>query len=92
MVLGVLAWVPRATDAELFVKGCRELNYCNGHGMCVSRGIGAPATSCQCFDGWGSKNDIAASSVPDCSKRICPRGAGKFSALVAASFISIQYN
>jgi hypothetical protein len=66
--------VKAAGDSKLVVKGCRELNYCWGHGMCVSRGIGSPVTSCQCFDGWGSSLDIAESPAPDCSKRVCPHG------------------
>ena len=66
-----------AVCAELVVKGCRELNYCSGHGMCISRGIGAPATSCACFDGYGGPSDIALAPAPDCSKRVCPRGEGE---------------
>ena len=61
-------------ESSTSVKGCRELNYCSGHGLCVARGIGAPATSCQCFDGFGSPRDVATAPAPDCSKRICPAG------------------
>ena len=64
----------KAIDSSTTVRGCRELNYCSGHGMCVARGIGAPVSSCQCFDGFGSPRDIATSPAPDCSRRVCPAG------------------
>eukprot|EP01039_Chlorochromonas_danica_P010178 gene10178-11262_t len=43
------------------------MNYCNGHGTCVNA-----TSTCVCFDGWGSPNDITLYRAPDCSKRSCP--------------------
>jgi len=77
IVLGLVSL--HRIHGELFVKGCRELNYCWGHGQCVSRGVGAPATSCSCFDGWGSPRDLeyALSPKMDCSERVCAHGPGE---------------
>lgn len=29
---------------------------------------------CECYDGWGSDDDIALYKAPDCSARVCPSG------------------
>jgi hypothetical protein len=63
-----------SVESSTSVRGCRELNFCSGHGLCVARGIGASVSSCQCFDGFGSKRDIATAPALDCSRRICPAG------------------
>ena len=78
VALGLAAALLRGAHGELIVKGCRQLSYCHGHGMCVSRGKGAPVTSCSCFDGWGSVRDLEYALGPsaDCSQRVCPHGPG----------------
>jgi len=43
------------------------LTNCNGHGTCVNT-----TSTCVCYDGWGSKNDVTFYRTPDCSLRVCP--------------------
>ena len=45
------------------------MNFCSGHGHCE------PATdTCDCYEGWGAKTDIALYKLHDCSGRTCPSG------------------
>lgn len=52
--------------------GCNQMNWCNGHGQCNhAYGI------CDCFDGWGSANDVSVVGYQpssDCNQRVCPFG------------------
>mgnify|MGYP006249612141 FL=1 len=48
---------------------CIDMNFCSGHGHCE------PATdTCDCYEGWGAKTDIALYKLHDCSGRTCPSG------------------
>lgn len=51
--------------------GCKQQNFCNGHGTCVVNTTAGH--SCACFDTWGSAADPVQPSA-DCSLRVCPSG------------------
>jgi len=71
----VWLWVCGAEAVvEIRRIGCATLNYCNGHGRCVSATEGSPSESCACFEGWGGAADVAIDHMLDCSQRTCPRG------------------
>ena len=36
---------------EIRKVACQDLNYCNGHGRCVSVTKGSPTMTCECFEG-----------------------------------------
>ena len=47
------------------------MNFCNGHGFCE------PATdTCDCYEGWGAKTDVALYKLHDCSGQDVPVRAG----------------
>lgn len=73
----VLGWVVAALVADSVdggasaVIGCKEQNFCSGHGTCTASTT--TGKSCACYDSWGSASDPVQPS-PDCSLRTCPTG------------------
>lgn len=64
---------------ETRLIGCSSLNYCNGHGRCVSATRGSPSVTCDCFEGWGSSaKDVSIDKMFDCSQRTCRGGKTPF--------------
>mmetsp|Transcript_87372 Transcript_87372/g.247971 ORF Transcript_87372/g.247971 Transcript_87372/m.247971 type:complete len:233 (+) Transcript_87372:89-787(+) len=53
--------------------GCKQQNYCNGHGTCVAPSRGTPRAICECFETWGAPTDPVQPSN-DCTLRTCPLG------------------
>ena len=57
--------------------GCKQQNYCNGHGTCVAPSPGTPRAICECFETWGAptdpvqpSNDCTLSKISLCTR--CP--------------------
>lgn len=61
-------WLCVAYSLLTLISGdCAMLNFCNGHGTCLNS-----TSTCKCYEGWGSKNDVTFYRAPDCSVRTCP--------------------
>lgn len=78
MLLALLLLHVAESVVETRLVGCSTLNYCHGHGRCVSSTQGSPSVTCECFDGWGSPSDVAIDKMIDCSQRTCRAGKTPF--------------
>lgn len=63
----LLRWLLLAALVAKTIADCASQNFCNGHGTCQNT-----TSTCVCYDGWGSSNDVAFYKAPDCSLRTCP--------------------